>query len=148
MFAVNNSEFFVKTHSPCPLLFIPVHLTVFFAAWFFLAVNTQLSLLLAAGVLWKLFPLGGIAKMGTFSSPWMDEVGLGWKQLPAPCRLSLERDSELFQVLCSFCLILGGSLLIFPSILHLLRLELWLGSSLELCFGSPRGCVICPLAAK
>jgi len=30
---------------------------VFFVACFFLAVNTQLSLLLAAGVLWKSFPL-------------------------------------------------------------------------------------------
>lgn len=57
-------------------------------------------------------------------------------------QLPLERARQksprsLFRVLCAPCPVLGGVLLVFTSILHLMRLKLCLGRSLELCFPFP-----------
>lgn len=71
--------------------------------------------------------------------PWVTQGRELW--FPAPSRESKGEESRsLFQVLCSPCPVLGGVLLIFTSILHLMKLKLCLGRSLELYFSLPDRC--------
>lgn len=51
--------------------------------------------------------------MGTFSSPWMDEVGLGWRQLPVSFSRCSAPFASYLEVPCSsspaFCTYRGWS---------------------------------------